>query len=193
MSAPASYGMPPPGIIPALSIRAPWTIALAHLGKRIENRLAWRACKYRGPLILHAAAWPSGDAARFEKKPSRSMLECYETALEMTEMTTKSGYKGFDGRLTMREILALRGGAFAFSSIVDVVDGPIDFDMKVKAGKIPEAQRAWYMGGFALVLGAVKLFGAPGLPALIVPCAGALGLFGLHKDAYDLVMAWRAT
>jgi hypothetical protein len=82
----------------------------------------------------------------------------------------------------MRDILALRGGAFAFSSIVDTIIDRMHFDLMVRGSLIPESQRAWYMGGFALVLGDVK-------PFPLVPCSGALGLFGLHKDAYAKVMA----
>ena len=36
-----------------LTIRQPWAWAILHAGKRIENR-SWR-CKYRGPLLIHAA------------------------------------------------------------------------------------------------------------------------------------------
>jgi hypothetical protein len=37
----------------ALSIRPPWAWAIAHAGKRIENR-SWTT-KYRGPLAIHAS------------------------------------------------------------------------------------------------------------------------------------------
>lgn len=184
MSAPASYGMPKPGIVPALSVRAPWPYALAFLQKRIENRTAWRSCSYRGPLILHAAVWPSGSIESYEKRPAKSMLECHETALAMCAMAERSGRRKADDVVTMRNILELRGGAFGFSSIIDVVSGPMDFNAQVLAGRIPASQRAWYMGGFALVLGEVT-------PFPLVPCSGALGLFGLHKDAYAKVMALR--
>ena len=76
--------------------------------ERIENRTSWRSCAYRGPLILHASAWPAGNVATYEKRPPKSMLECHETALEMCDMADASGCKGYDGRLTMREILEMR-------------------------------------------------------------------------------------
>lgn len=38
----------------ALSIRAPWAHAIAHLGKRVENR-TW-ATSYRGPVLIHASS-----------------------------------------------------------------------------------------------------------------------------------------
>ena len=38
----------------ALSIRPPWAHAIAHLGKRIENR-TW-STRYRGPLLIHASS-----------------------------------------------------------------------------------------------------------------------------------------
>lgn len=42
-----------PSTVPALSLRQPWAWAVAHAGKRIENR-RWRT-HYRGPLVIHAA------------------------------------------------------------------------------------------------------------------------------------------
>ena len=49
----------------ALSLTRPWPHAILHLGKRIENRSDKRGmppmCKYRGPLLLHAAkSWDDG-------------------------------------------------------------------------------------------------------------------------------------
>ena len=184
MTAPASYGRPKPGIIPALSIRAPWCTALATLGKRVENRTSWRSCAYRGPLILHASAWPPGDVASFNKRPSQGMLECYETVHTMVEMAKASGHPMPD-KLTMRDVLELRSGAFAVSSILDVVRGPDQLDDALDRWAMPRSQRAWYMGGLALLLGDVR-------PFPLVPCSGALGLFGLHADAYAQVMKLRA-
>ena len=39
----------------ALSLTQPWADAILEQGKRIENREKWTACKYRGPVLLHAA------------------------------------------------------------------------------------------------------------------------------------------
>ncbi len=38
----------------ALSIRPAWAHAIAHLGKRIENR-TW-STRYRGPILIHASS-----------------------------------------------------------------------------------------------------------------------------------------
>lgn len=38
----------------ALSVRPPWAWAIAHAGKRVENR-SW-STRYRGPLLIHASA-----------------------------------------------------------------------------------------------------------------------------------------
>lgn len=38
----------------ALTIRQPWAHAILHLGKDVENR-SWPT-RYRGPLLIHAAA-----------------------------------------------------------------------------------------------------------------------------------------
>lgn len=37
----------------ALSVRQPWAYAIAHLGKRVENR-TWNTA-YRGPIAIHAS------------------------------------------------------------------------------------------------------------------------------------------
>ncbi len=50
----------------ALSIRPPWAHAIAHLGKRIENR-TWRT-HYRGLVLIHASStMNASDVAALEK------------------------------------------------------------------------------------------------------------------------------
>lgn len=46
----------------ALSIRPPWAYAIAHLGKRVENR-TWRT-NYRGPILIHASSTMRNDDVR---------------------------------------------------------------------------------------------------------------------------------
>ena len=37
----------------ALSLTQPWADVILEQGKRVENRTAWTACNYRGPILLH--------------------------------------------------------------------------------------------------------------------------------------------
>ena len=46
----------------AISVRNPWAWAIAHGGKRVENREWQYPPTYRGPLLIHASKWHS-DAA----------------------------------------------------------------------------------------------------------------------------------
>jgi hypothetical protein len=78
---------------------------------------------------------------------------------------------------TIWQMLMTRAGAFAICNLIDVLNGPSDFELRRNFGKIPESQRPWYMGGFALVLSDVRK-----IP--FVACGGAPGLFGIHPDAY---------
>ena len=171
-----TWGIPNDGRIPALSVRSPWPWALLHWNKRVENRTSWKSCNYRGPLILHAAGWPAGDADRLAAKPTASMYELEETARSMIEMARESGVD-LGEKVTLGMLLEQRGGTFAKCNLVDVISGPMEFTMRTRGGKLPESQRAWYMGGFALLLEDV-------LPIPFVRCDGAPGLFGIDRESY---------
>lgn len=50
----------------ALSVRPPWAWAIAHAGKRIENRS--RRTTYRGPIAIHASKkLTESDVRRLER------------------------------------------------------------------------------------------------------------------------------
>jgi hypothetical protein len=55
-----------PGGLRALTIKPPWAWAIAHAGKRIENR-SWTT-KYRGPLVIHSGiGLKAADVASLER------------------------------------------------------------------------------------------------------------------------------
>lgn len=180
MPAPASFGRPVDGRIPALSLRQPWAWAILHAGKRIENRTAWHSCAHRGEVILHASAWPAGDPDRLAEGRSRPARDFEIEAQTMMVMAERSG-REFDAPVTMRDLLHYRGGVVGCARVVDVISGPLDFATAVGRGLVTPEQSAWYMGGFALVLEDVR-------PLPFVPAKGALGLFGLDDETYRIVM-----
>jgi hypothetical protein len=167
-----------PGATPTLSLRQPWAWAILRAGKRLENRTAWRSCRYRGPIWLHAANWPRGDAERLP--PQRAdVAEYLDAADEMIRMARKArATDSLPHPTNHRLILEHRGGVVGRARVVDVVSGPIDLARAVRDGVITPGQSAWYMGGFALVLADVRA-----VP--FVACRGALGLFGLPRDVEE--------
>ena len=95
----------------ALSIRQPWTWAILHAGKTIENR-SW-ATDYRGPLLLHAAKGCT--ALEYEDG-----VEAIEDAVghpvivpKLAE-TIRNGVPGGDGPLE-------RGGFVGIAQFVGVI------------------------------------------------------------------------
>jgi hypothetical protein len=175
---PADWGIPTDGRIPALSLRQPWLWGVEHLNKGVENREKWTGCGYRGPLILHAAAWPRGDSKRLCKKPTVAMWEFVDTAKDMLDIAKKTGASKRFEIINIRMLSERRGGASSICDLVGTVKGRMDFEMQVKQGKIAPEQALWYFGSFALLLANVRT-----IP--FVPCSGAPGLFGIaHKD-YD--------
>lgn len=162
-----TWGIPTDGRIPALSIRIPWTIALSDYDKRIENRLSWKSCDYRGPLILHAASWPSDPIS------NKNETEFYCT---LDDMMARASAAGHYMKFLINDLLATRGHAFAICNLVDCIRSSAALDILIRAG-LPPAQRSWYMGGFALVLENVRK-----IP--LVRCNGAPGLFGIAPGIY---------
>jgi hypothetical protein len=164
----------------ALSFTQPWLWAILHGGKRIENRVAWKGCDYRGPILLHAA------------KSVGSQDEFNNTAQSLLVLLNKTGRVGiaerFRGecidlkvdlmgpRWVPRATLS-RGGIVGRARIDGVLRDGADFASYASNRFAPEgqAQRAWWFGGFALVLADVE-------PLPFVPWKGALGLFEVPED-----------
>lgn len=163
----------------ALSLTPPWPGAILHLGKRIENRIAWRGCSYRGPILLHAA---KGIGTR------RDFADTVETIIDIVGGPRPRVTEALGVMLNGVYVPApsmLRGGVCGRARIVDVIDpvpvrpGPPDksFEAWVRGGGDPDQHR-WWFGGFALVLDNVE-------PLPFVPWPGALGLFEVPDDVVE--------
>lgn len=190
---PATWGIPTDGRIPALSLRMPWPFAISDLGKRIENRLAWSSCKYRGPLLLHAAAWPASSAPDDMLQLQRDLVILVDKAEAIrSKDPQRSSFvshvrkhleadpiKSIDDPF-YQNVLQPRGGVFGICELVDVIPGIVVFHGMLASGAVAPEQKAWYMGGFALLLGSFRK-----LP--FVPCGGAPKFFGVHPSAYQLI------
>jgi hypothetical protein len=148
-----------------------------NLNKRIENRLSWSSCEYRGPLILHASSWPTGKLIR---ETSVAMRELRNSTDLMFDMANRSGTILCElATKTLDDLLfGMRGGVFGIGELVDVIPGPAIFAGMVASGQIPRSQIPWYMGGFALVLDQVR-------EVPFVTCSGAPGLFGINPADYQ--------
>ena len=176
----------------ALSLTQPWADVILEQGKRVENREKWIACKYRGPILLHAAA---AVGTRSDVFDVLSMLHKVGVPDEWVEERFEA--KARDGRGMMpvstwykpRPSLRL-GGFVGRAEIVDVVRPSVlprgvpaeqAFEEWVNVGNssLPvqerRAQRRWWFGGFALVLDKVE-------PLPFVRWKGALGLFEVPDD-----------
>ena len=144
----------------ALSIRQPWAWAILCAGKRIENR-SWQGCGYRGPILLHAS-----------KRCTR--VEFDDASYAIGDAT--------HGALTRRHADFVRyedlqrGGIVGRARITGVLRTSADFAVYAANAPDGEAQRAWWAGGFALVLADVE-------PLPFVPWKGELGLFEVD-DVY---------
>lgn len=167
--------------VPALSIRQPWAWAILYARKRLENR-SWPSCSYRGPIWIHASLWPSG--LRLDSdRVTAATEDALDTAHAMLEMARKSGHQ-FDGPVSLRDLYQHRGGIVGRARIDGVIRDERDFAAWAANRQDADVQRAWWMGGFALVLGDVEA-------VEFVPCKGALGLFRVPDDVHARAMAGR--
>jgi len=160
----------------ALSILQPWAHAIVHLGKRIENR-EWRnGCSYRGEILIHASKWPTAG------ERSESFAEFVGQAQEVARIANATNAPR-SGPFTLNQMLETRGRIIGRARIVGevfvdmtgkprVCDGA---DRGIETRDLTETERAWWTGGFALVLADVS-------PVSPVPCRGALGLWDVPEE-----------
>lgn len=184
----------------ALSIRQPWAHAIVHLGKTIENR-DWRGCSYRGPILIHASS-NIGTGAEFNDNADAARLTLFRAG----EIATLQAFE----RMPLLDIDTRRpklprwrpgpemhlGGIVGRAQVVGTVEWAPnvdigDFDWRVHEVStqcvprdLTSSERAWWTGGFALVLADVK-------PVPFVPCKGALGLFNVLDDVVRAVESAR--
>ena len=169
-----------------LSIRQPWSHAILHLGKRLENR-DWAGCAYRGPVLLHAGQSVGtrrdfSDAAEaiLDLLAEQDMLDPSDTEREERFREDCLGIKAVGAEaLFLPGAPLLRGGIVGRARIVGTIN-PKTAEAFFR--EHPE-QRAWWSAGFALVLADVET-----LP--FVPWKGARGLFDVQED-YAAIAAAR--
>ena len=175
----------------ALSLLQPWAHAVAHLGKPIENREKWRGCSYRGEIMIHASKGV-GTIDDFDSAcetildivkpaPGRARLAMLRPFAEMR--TGVRGRHHAEGVWFPAPSLH-RGGIVARARIDGVIASERDFAAYAANVVDGEAQRAWWFGGFALVLADVEA-----VP--FVPCAGALGLWRVPAEIEAQIEASR--
>jgi hypothetical protein len=147
----------------ALSLWQPWAHAVVHLGKRIENRTAWTGCSFRGPFLIHAS---KGVGTRDDFDDAvETIIDVVRPApgTERATMVHKfadmqiggRGYHHAEGHWVPSPDLP-RGGIIGAAYLEGVVTNEEDFARYVEEkGAQAEQQRAWWFGGFALVLSGV--------------------------------------
>jgi hypothetical protein len=175
------------GAMRCLSIRQPWAWAILHAGKRLENRLAWHGCAYRGPVLLHASSWPVGELGRLCSKPSVPFEEFLAEKEAMLAAWPAEDKRRYPEPVTLRGLLEHRGGIVGVCRITgEIKPGP-----RYTKALLPSdhPQKSWHAGGFALVLDDVA-------PLPFTPCKGSLGLWEYTPSGEPLTTAiarWMAT
>lgn len=162
----------------ALSITQPWVSAILHWQKRIENRVRWQGCSYRGPILLHAAK-SVGTIAEFDDVITTLMMNGVPREYVQRELAIYGPRVG--QRMSVWTPMAKlpRAGIMGRARIAGVLRanryGEADF--AAYAANLPGGadQRKWWWGKFALVLEDVQ-------PMPFVPWVGALGLFEVDEQ-----------
>ena len=140
-----------------LSIRQPWAWAIVESTKRIENR-SWN-CKYRGPILIHAAKGMTnqeydGFYQFWTEELRRVETNVYPTPPRFNDLQ--------------------RGGIIGRAEIVDCVHeneiGKFDRFPPERNRALVALQSPWFFGPNGIVLDNVKA-----LP--FIPYRGELGLF----------------
>lgn len=160
--------------VKALSLTQPWAQVILHHGKRIENRVKWRGCSYRGPILLHAAQGV-GNILDFDDTVEALLcppLSIHEDLIEDV-IAVRATY--LDDLVWRPHPKLPRGGIVGRARIDGVIHS--ERDMAVYEANVPggAGQRKWWFGGFALVLADVE-------PLPFVPWKGALGLFEVPNE-----------
>lgn len=147
----------------ALSIRQPWLDAILYGHKRIENRLRWKGCNYRGEFLLHAAS----TMTRREYRHVQEYLVGHSINWYHVPPTPTLVFGALVGK----------------AKIIDVImPGGMRKQLPGERRPKPHAlsRDPYYMGGFALVLDEkVEIFEKP------IPYKGHLGLFNVDDSVLE--------
>jgi hypothetical protein len=110
----------------ALSLYAPWCVAILRLGKDIENR-NWRSCAFRGDFWIHASLFGA----------ARGMADMMDEWESVKGIAREAG-ASFDGCPTkLGELMAMRGHIVGRARVVDAMN---------------ESGSPWFCGPLGLVL-----------------------------------------
>jgi len=156
-----------------LSVTQPWLSTILYKGKRIENRVKWQGCSYRGPILLHAAK-SVGSISEFDDVITTLMMNGVTREYVEAELAQFGPRRGHRSDVWSPLPKLPRAGIMGRARIAGVISGGRygDRDFAAYAANTPEGemQRKWWWGQFALVLEDVE-------PMPFVPWVGALGLF----------------
>lgn len=146
----------------ALSIRAPWWLAILEWGKRVENRF-WKApIAYRGPVLIHASAWWRGDEMEEEIAAAAAIARGFPVTPEPPPRSR-------------RYLMDHRGGIVGRARVVDCrwnMGSADPWAIPAHPGLAPPWRTCGAMG---IVLDDVET-----LP--FVPLQGSLGLFDVDAE-----------
>lgn len=160
-----------------LSITQPWLMSILYWNKRIENRVKWMGCSYRGPILLHAAK-SVGTIDEFDDVITTLMMKGVPREYVEAELARFGPRRGHDLDVWSPLEKLPRGGIMGRARIAGVISGTRygERDFALYAANVPGGaeQRKWWWGKFALVLEDVR-------PMPFVPCTGALGLFEVDE------------
>lgn len=162
----------------ALSVRQPWTHLIVHADKPLENRVKWTerypGTRFRGECFLHASAGMT-DA---------EWCDVVEYLVDRCDVDPRFS----EIRMPLTAELK-RGGIIGRCRVIGYVrpnDGTVVIDARTPGVKEPVRdltpwERAWWMGGFALVLADVQ-------PLSFTPMKGALGFFRVPQSIARLAI-----
>ena len=160
---------------PVLTVRPPWSWAIAHGGKRIENR-SWDL-KYRGPLWLHSGARSRWDPAGGHSPLVRAGWDWY-----VRNLPDWPGLPATDVTLGRRTTLMPFGAVIAAVQVIGCHHSSRCQQPPATRYSLPTFCSPWALQEqYHVELSAVRPLPEP------VPCKGALGLWRLPDDVEKAV------
>jgi hypothetical protein len=153
----------------ALSFQRPWTDAILHAGKRVENRVKWSASSFRGWFLIHASKGWDKNALAFQI--DRNL----RWQVPLRDDKPIAGIVGFARVVDVIMPNGVRHAGEGHKPSIAMQHGPFTTSIIHPLFNDP-----WYMNAFALVLDDVRE-----LP--FIPCKGALGFFRPPSDVVTRV------
>lgn len=153
----------------AITVKPPWSWAIAHAGKTVENRS--RGASYRGPLAIHAGlSW--SDAGMRDQRVRDSW-----SAAGLPTLLAR-------GRFSFEPFPSRREVAYgAVVAVAELVDSHPDAGCCQPWGDARYDEGTEQATVHHLVLADIRPLAEP------LPCRGALGLWKLPPDVAELITA----